>query len=171
MFAAALLGWTSDSWAAAAIALNNHDVNGGSGAPVMFYSMPAGEGFFAEVYGGPNGSSLEPLIGSNGSSVFGMNNGFFDGGVGVVPGVADDAVGFFQVHVWQGPDNSPTGWQSSINPVASAVFSQVTGDLGHPAPLNFPTGLVIAIPEPATWCLAVAGATLLVLPRRRTPSC
>jgi len=178
---AALALISGSAFGAAAISLNNYDANNGAGAPVFYQksgTLPSGTGFYVEVYAGADANSLAPVTSSAGGSVFALDNtGSFDAGIGIVPGVADNATATFVVHAWKG-DNSPTGWQTAAEAVASAAFTQATGNstppnIPAPATFNFPTGLIIAagttpiVPEPTTIALALFGAAGLLFFRRK----
>ena len=156
---------------AAAVKLNNYDAN----APVFFNQSGslAGAGCYVQIYGGADFSSLVPLVstaGGNGVFSLGDTPGFFDGGIGNVPGLPDNAPAAFAAHAWQGA-NTPGGWKMATYQDV-AEWTQPTGmntppNLPTPGALNFPPGLVLVLPEPASWTLGLIGATALLLFRRK----
>ncbi len=177
--ALALISGSATCFGAAAISLNNYDAN----APVYVGTsgtLPtAGQTVYVEILGGPDANSLQPVTstGAGNPSVFALGtDGSFDAGIGIVPGVADNATASFVVHAWLG-SNTPGGWASASQSAVSSVFTQATGNstppnLPAPATFNFPTGLVVGsgtpvIPEPTTIALALFGAAGLLFFRRK----
>jgi hypothetical protein len=175
-----LFGWLIAGVAqpASAILLNNAD----SDHPIFYLTVgsPAsGPNFYVEMLAGPDANHLQPItdVSSGTQSVFNLGTapnlpGFFDGGMGHIPGVPFRGVATFQVLAWTG---APT-FDSASQRVASALFTQQTGydDPGGGAPdpaklLAFPADLVIpGVPEPSVVALGLLGGTVwLILGRRR----
>ena len=153
---------------AAAVLLNNYDAN----TPIYFLpGRIAGEGWYIQIYAGPDAASVVPLVstgGGNGVFSLGDNPGFFDGGIGNIPGLADNAPATFVAQMWRG-DNVPGGW-ATAGPSGSVRWTQATGNnsppnLPAPAKLEFPN--VLIAPEPATWVLGLIGASVLLFFRRK----
>ncbi len=151
-------------YAGAAVTLNNYDVN----HPIYYQSIgnaAAGSDFYVQILGGPDAASLQPIATlSLTQDIFtigpdGLSAGFFDGGVGIVPGVTERTMGTFQVLAWKGAP----AFDAASERVASSIFTQMTGSSDPPATpaptmLEFPGNLVIpAIPEPAVVVLIVMG--------------
>jgi hypothetical protein len=67
-------------------------------------SVAIGADYYVEVLGGPVGGVLIPIsfAGTNTIRIKLNPDGFFDAGIGVVPGLKDNAVAEFQVRVWRG---------------------------------------------------------------------
>ena len=153
----------------AAILLNNHD----SDHPIFYGTIgnpAAGGDFYVQILGGPDADHLQPVASHLGSpNIFhiGMTidglvdgPGFFDYGMGIVPGVIPSANATFEVYAWKG---APT-FETASQRVMSGLFTQKTGesvplDPPSPAVFEFPAGLVIpAVPEPSVVTLVVLGA-------------
>lgn len=180
-----LMGISANCFAAAeaTVLLNNFDSNNA----IMFVSSAGGAAVAApgsanisvQLLGGAAAGSLAPVIptgGGNGiipvaGAAAGGLAGFFDGGVGVVPGVAPNATATFQLVAFTGTDPSKG--------VKSATWTQPTGswDPGAvpPAPpagpsLQNPAGLTVGgappIPEPSTIALGLLGLGALLIRRR-----
>jgi hypothetical protein len=125
-----------------------------------------------------NGTSLTPV----GNVASFVGNGYFNGGVVTVPGVAPGANGTFQVFAWDGASGSATyvaglaawnagslhgGWS---NPQGGVTIA--TGGVGQPP--STPAGLtglqpwaVTIVPEPSTIALGMIGGLALLLRRRK----
>ena len=156
---------------AAAVALENYSSN----TPVYYIpGLLAGAGCYVQFYGGADAASVQPLVSTaGGNGVFSLadNPGFFDGGIGNIPGVADGNQATIVAHVWQG-DAAPGAWATAWTFEAVATWTQLTGansppNLPTPAPLNFPAGLTLLFPEPTTWALGLIGAGMLLVFRRK----
>lgn len=153
------------------VVLNNRDQDYPGGHPV-YYLTPgnpaSGPGFYVEILGGPIGGPLVPLAGNipGHPTVFQLNDGFFEGGFGVVPGVPADGYADFIVRAWHGAatfDAAPERVQSLL--LTNVKVGNDGPPPGLPAPslFPFPSGLVIVpIAEPAPVELAVFGCLLLV---------
>jgi len=92
-----------------------------------------------------------------------------------IPGVANNAVGYFQLQMWIGNDASYAA--ASTDPLAliaqSVVFQNPTAGGGTPPipPPNLdgmPSMVLSPIPEPSTLALAGLGAAALMFLRRRS---
>jgi len=166
----------------ATVNLNNFDSN----MAITLNGAPVGidQNIFVQVLGGTSATSMSPLAATDGTTkVFPINQvpGFFDGGVGVVPGVAAGGNGFFQVQAWQGAPGNPGTFAASKITGSSAVFPNKVGSWNDAAvPQPPPTGeqLVIpgvialgggipGVPEPSTIALGLLGAGALLIRRRK----
>ena len=145
-----------------AVAFNNYDAN----HPVYYLETNrfAGTGCYVEVLGGPDPAHLQPVLPLNAglSPVLSLaeDEGWFDAGVGIVPGVEAGGQAWFQVMAWKG-EGTTNGWQDARERVVSDVFQQFTGtaciNLGlmcEVGVLSFPVDLVIRPARPS------AGPTL-----------
>lgn len=132
-------------------------------------------GSFVQVLGGPVGGTLQVLssTGPGNPNVFTPTEpGFFDGGFGFVPGVAEGAQGSFQIRAWRAPGATfalaaERGESDIFN---TAVGFAPTGNpppAPSPAPLTGAPSFVVLIPEPSTMILGILGATLLLFRRRQ----
>ena len=155
---------------AAAVSLNNYD----SGNPIFYLTSGViypRAGCYVEIYAGSDAESAVPLTSTtDGSSVFALDHGFFDGGIGNIPELADNAMATFVAHAWLGA-NTVDGWRTALD-VAGATWTQATGantppNLPAPAALNIPSMIIYSEPEPATWALGLLGAAILFFGRRR----
>ncbi len=170
------------------IFLNNYDT--GFGVFQGPGTTPAPAGYFYQILGGVDATSLSPIATANpgNASTFtfqagdingnGPNSGtFFDQGYGFVAGVAPGAVGSFQVIAWQSGFASYAaavaggGWVTDPNnPV---TWTQATGThpalpaLKTPTVLALPGAVHMVVPEPTTIALGVLGAAAFLLRRRK----
>jgi len=180
-----LMGMSANCFAAAeaTVTLNNFDSN----IPVLYVASAGGTAVAApgsaninvQLMGGPSATQLQPVVPSGGGSAVipvagtaaGGVAGFFDGGVGVVPGVAANATATFQL--WAFVGSTPSGQY------ASATWTQATGSwdptVVPPAPATGPTlaipsgGVTVGgatIPEPSTIALGLLGLGALLIRRR-----
>jgi hypothetical protein len=88
----------------------------------------------------------------------------------VVPGVAADSIGYFQVEAWEGNYDSFTAAISSgaVRANASPVFQNLTGDAFIlPDLRGMPSFSIVVVPEPTTLALCGLGAASLLLARRK----
>jgi len=142
----------------------------------------AGGTFMAELLGGTSAGSLS-LQGAATPFLTGGGAGYFNGSTRVITGVAEGAVAFLQVRVW----NTAYGATYAIAAAAGAggqqdafglsnVFSVTTGAPNGGPPPTVPATMVGLqgfslntgiIPEPSTFALAGLGAAALLLFRRR----
>jgi len=176
-----LMGLSARCFAAAeaTVLLNNFDSNnailfmsGGSAVP-----GPLTANINVQLLGGPSATQLQPVIptgGGNGVIPLSALAGFFDGGVGVVPGVAASATATFELKAFVGTD--PT----VASAVTSASWTQATGSWDPaavpPSPpggpsLQNPAGLTVGgappVPEPSTIALGLLGLGALLIRRRK----
>ncbi len=180
-----LMGTAASCFAAvnATVLLNNFDANNaimylatGSSSAV---AAPGSANVNVQLLGGPSATQLLPVIpttGGNGvipvaGAAAGGLAGFFDGGVGVVPGVAANATATFQLIAFVGTD--PSGVDKSL----FKTWTQATGSWDDaaqpPAPpsgpsLQVPAGITAGavIPEPSTIALGLLGLGALLIRRR-----
>lgn len=98
---------------AATVALNNYDAHMAIYLADGRMLAPANGSVYVELLGGPSADQLSPVVSTMGVTISTISAndkpGFFDYGVGVVPGVADGATATFQLEVWQGGLNPPPG--------------------------------------------------------------
>ena len=167
--------WSSFSaYADATVHLSSYD----SHMPVLFQNsetLAAGPDFYVEVLGGPVGGYLAPLepIGAS-TPIIKLNDpGYFDAGIGVIPGVRDGGVADFQVRAWYGSpdyDHAAAGVGLSIrwtqivggwDPTSGVAPTGPTLQMGSPVWVGFP------IPEPSVMGLAILGAGLIAVAFRQ----
>jgi hypothetical protein len=123
--------------------MNNYDRGNaimyapGAGAAVP---APAAD-TLVQVLGGPTASDLVVVRSTDGLSTFQLaEDGYFDGGFGMVTNVTGGTAGFFLVRAWRGAPS----WESAITNAAaftgqSTVFSTGTTSYpGQPAPPDGP---------------------------------
>src|SRR5688500_7910027 len=83
-----------------ALSLNNYDSN----IPIMsagFGRLPV-EDSFVQILGGSTIGGVQPITNQFGQTIFTLSEpGFFDAGVGVVPGVAENSDAFLVVRAWR----------------------------------------------------------------------
>jgi hypothetical protein len=105
-------------------------------------------------------------------SAFTAQDGYFDNGVGVVPGAADNATVSFTLRAWtEGAAFPGTGLKGEVS------WSQATGSWNSAAvpavpatgpAMAIPSSIVLGpVPEPSTIALGVLGAAALLLRRRK----
>jgi hypothetical protein len=136
-----LMGLSVATWGNATVQLNG----------TLFYyassqSPPAcpGVNIRVQVLGGPSATRLAPVVDSQGNPITMLvgSDGHFDGGVGIVPGIADNGVATFQVIAWGGDVLTPAPSESQ-----SFLWTQQTGSWNSkadpPQPLSGPP---LAIP-------------------------
>jgi hypothetical protein len=173
--ALALISGSATCFGAAAVNLNNYDVNNFNGYPVFYLTSgtAADAGCFVEILGGASASSLTPIASTtNGKNVFALAAGFFDGGIGNLDTVtvADNATASFRAIAWKGT-GGVDDWKTATE-VVSVDWTQQTGantppSLPSPATLQFPSGMVIPVPEPTIMVLGLLGAAGLLIRRRK----
>jgi MYXO-CTERM domain-containing protein len=165
----------------ATVRLNNIDSN----IPIMYMAspvsiaQPAPQTVSVQLLGGPSASQLQPVtIAGSTVSVIPISStpGFFDGGVGVVPGVTAGATATFELIVFLGtvPYFSPTAtamwtqatgsWDDTVTPAQSATGPtlQIPGGIPNGTPI------VVVLPEPSTIALGLLGLGALFVHRRRS---
>jgi len=176
----AVMGSAAQCMAAAVVNLNNYDVN----IPIMYQSAvgaaivtaPAA-GTYVQLLGGAAGGAQAPVtINSTTDSIINgiEDGGFFDKGVGVIPGLADKAQADLTMRAWVGAatydaatlkgevkwSQATGGWATTSSPPGTP--DSIT--LAIPA-----SGILIgpAIPEPSTIALGLLGAAALLIRRRK----
>ena len=170
------------------IFLNNYDT--GFGVFQGVGTTPAPAGYFYQILGGVDATSLSPIATANpgNASTFtfqagdingnGANSGtFFDQGYGFVAGVAPGASGSFQVVAWQSGFASYAAAAATLGAWigSSPIWTEVTGThptlpaLPTPTQLNLPGQIHMAqvVPEPSAIALGVLGAAAFLLRRRK----
>jgi len=170
----------------ATVNLNNFDANGGNGVPIYLVTsgtLAPTAGVFVQILGGPSGGEQSAVQDKTGAAIApwamgtgGAGAGFFDNGVGIVPGVADGAQANITLQVWQG---TAAGGFGAATTKASATWTQATGSWTStqvpPAPfpnvaLAIPgTSLTMTgvVPEPSTIALGLLGGLALLIRRRK----
>jgi len=140
----------------------------------------AGGTFMAELLGGTAAGSLS-LQGAATPFLTGGGAGYFNGSTRVITGVAEGAVAFLQVRVWNTAYGATyalalaTGQGGQPDAYGlSNIFSVTTGAPNGGPPPTVPATMVgltsfslNAVPEPSTFALAGLGAAALLLFRRR----
>ena len=175
-----LMGMSASCWAAvnATVLLNNFDSNN----PILYSATggpgvagPLSKNINVQLLGGPSASQLQPVvIAGSTTSIIPLSavDGFFDGGVGVVPGVTAGATATFQLLAFIG--TNPKDAAGNNNP--SATWTQATGKWDDTPPatppsgpsLNNPAGVTVGgIPEPSTIALGLLGLGALLIRRRK----
>jgi len=174
-----LMGMSASCWAAvnATVLLNNFDSNN----PIMYIAPggsapgvagPLSANINVQLLGGPSAGQLQPVvIAGSTTSVIPLSavDGFFDGGVGVVPGVTAGATATFQLLAFVGTDPSKATGNF-------ATWTQATGKWDDTPPavppsgpsLQVPAGVTVgAVPEPSTIALGLLGLGALLIRRRK----
>lgn len=161
--ASALTALSADTRGAATVLLNNYDSH------MLIYLAdgrtlaPTDGSVYVQLLGGPSADQMNPVTilssypaGKSTTTVSEMP-GLFDAGIGIVPGVADNATATLQLEAWQGGPN-PAGALIAKTP----IWTQATGrwsvsDLGPPSGtwLQIPTPIVLPVPEPSTMRLGL----------------
>lgn len=128
------------SFASATIRLNNKD----SKIPILPANIPWVTGdVYVEVLGGPGTSFASVYQEGTGLTVFKVDKqGFFDAGIGIIPGVSGGTEVDLKLRVWYGPGSF---FGSSVRG-ESIVWSQVCGDW-IPSKGFAPTGSVLRLPS------------------------
>ncbi len=173
----ALMALSVNLRGAATVLLNNYDSHMAIYLADGTTLAPANGSVYVELLGGPSADQLSPILSTMGiaTCTISANDepGFFDNGVGVIPGVADGAMATLQLEAWQG---SPNPLPGTVGETLS--WTQATGSWGPPSmnspppsgpSLQIPAPLVLPVPEPSTLRLglfAVAAASWLA---RRSP--
>lgn len=154
---------------------------GGTGAPVFDIdgtTRLAGDGYFAQLYAGPDASSLLPW-GDPLSFRTGAGAGFFNTtGVNTsrtIGNVAAGAAASIQVRAWANAGGTHTSYDAAFAAGAATGQSPIlelasTGGGGiPPAPAVNLVGLqsFSLVPEPSTYALLALGAAALFLRRRK----
>jgi hypothetical protein len=156
---------SASCFGAAAVSLNNYDAN----TPVFYQTEgnKAGAGCYIAIFSGADAVAST----SGGATIFSLADdpGFFDGGIGNVPGLADNAPATFTAIAWKG-DGTAAGMAAALEK-GTVTWTQNTGansppNLPSPAVLNLPS-LLIPIPEPTTIALGLIGAAGLLFFRRK----
>lgn len=167
LLAALTLMGAANIWAAATVTLSNYDSN----MPIFYNAvgtLAPLDGTFVELIG-PNGP-VTPTGG--GSSILSLAEpGFFDGGFGVVPGVADSAQAALTLRAWRGAAT----WDVAAER-GEVSWTQATGAWDPTAvppaapsgpALAIPSSPLIVVPEPSTIALGILGGAALLLFRRK----
>jgi hypothetical protein len=157
----------------------NRDPGHGVNAPVYEsdgITKLAGSQFVAELLGGTSANDLVSIATTG--FLTGAGAGYFNGGVGIVPGIGPGNIAWIEVRVWNTTSGGsflqaqtsglPNSWW------ASSIFSVVAGggviNPTEPAPL---TGLgtspvyLNAVPEPSVLSLLGVGAAAALSRNRR----
>lgn len=158
---------SASCFGAAAVNLNNYDAN----TPVFYLAegTKAGAGCYIMISVGAD--VIASTGGGNGVFSLADDPGFFDGGIGNIPGIPDNAQATFTARVWKG--EGTLGGYASATEKAEATWTQATGansppNLPAPATLNIPSMTITGvIPEPTTIALGLIGAAGLLFFRRK----
>lgn len=163
----AMTGMTVSCLADAAVAKNNYDSNN----PI--YLGTAGTAatgdVWVQVMGAAQGNILAPV----GDPMGLTEPGFFDGGLGVIAGVADNAQVDLMVRAWVGASST----YETATVKGEVSWSQTAGanppapGLPTPATMNMPSFTMTEagpiIPEPTTMALGLLGGLAFMARRRR----
>ncbi len=171
LLAALIIGSAASSFAAVGtVMLNNYDADKAVFLDTAGTKAPMDSVFF-ELLG--NGALVQNT--TDGSTKWSINAeaGYFDTGVGIVPGVAANATGVnFELRGYVG-----ASWATGTK-IGSITWTQAVGSWDNtaqpPAPpsgaaLALPGNLLVktAIPEPSTIALGLLGAAALLIRRRK----
>ena len=161
-----ILVFSIHSRADSTVRLNNRDAN----QPIYDNNLqtPAfGPEYYVEVLAGPVGGVLSPitLAGSTETHFPFTEPGYFDAGVGIIPGVMDGGPADFMIRAWKKSadfvaDGLSAKWTQltgSWNPVSGSPDAASTPVLKIPSI----TVINVPVPEPATIALGLLGLTLL----------
>jgi hypothetical protein len=157
----------------ATIRLNNKD----SQMPIFISHIgtlaTTGDQIYLQILAGPIGAPLYPVtpIGGTTSIIELSEAGYFDAGVGVIPGVSGGSAVQCQLIAWQGlPGSSdPPTYESSFLR-GETRWVQMSGSwdpksgLAPSCPvLAMPSAVVVgAVPEPSTVALGILGGAALI---------
>jgi len=121
---------------------------------------------------GSAGSGLEPIIpvGASSPIIKLKEPGFFDAGIGIIPGVRDYAEATLAIRGWYG---SPTFLEAALlaNAGGTIPWSQITGfwdpnsglaPSGPSLTMPWPLKIGFPIPEPTTLALTIVGGVLFL---------
>jgi len=170
----------------ATVNLNNFDANGGNGVPI--YLLTSGTlapttGIFVQILGGPVGGAVAPVTDKNGVAIppilmgtGGAGAGYFDAGVGIIPGVTGGAQAQIGFQAWQG--TAAGGWAGATVKNQATTWTQLSGNWNSaqvpPAPFpNIALALpgtsitLTGVPEPSTIALGLLGGLALLIRRRK----
>jgi len=171
-----LLGTAATSYGSATVWLNNYDP-----ALNLIYTGSVGSGNelsggWVEFFGGPQGGALKQIANNNGATKFAVGEllpGMFDGLLGIIPDVADNAAVTIRARIWSGAADFDAA-VSGLKPVADVQWNQNAGAwAGPPSPpsgaaMQFPANVTLnVVPEPSTIALGLLGAAALLIRRRK----
>lgn len=174
---AALAIMGSSAWAqvVSIVNLNNFDPD----RPIFFQSAgnlatPA-QNVTIQILGGPVGGPLAPVATQQGANTFTLlADGYFDGGIGIVPGVTGTGPAEFEFRAWTGGGT----YENALNRVlANNTWTQPVTQWDSTPP-NLPPANIAAlalpasplielVPEPSTIALGLLGAAALLIRRRK----
>jgi hypothetical protein len=164
----------------ATVAINNIDAN----TPVYYTAtdslplniMPINQNVYVQLLGGPVGGSLTPIFNLNGESAFQIDQipGYFNGGIGMVPGVIPGGFAEFELRAWQGKKNDDFE-NTFVNRAITGRWAQQTGVWNDQlVPQPPPTGESMLnqgtlifhffqiVPEPSNIALLCLGMAVLI---------
>lgn len=127
----------------ATVSLNNYDANKAIYLQTDFRLAPVA-GVYVELLGGPDAEHLSLVVAvGSGQSRFTLSEpGFFDAGVGIIPGVESTEMATLQLRVWNGNYGVYTEGMGD-----SVTWRQATGYWNSQAVPPLPaTGPVLALP-------------------------
>jgi hypothetical protein len=130
-----------------------------------------GEGFTAQLFGGPAGTAVDKLTALTPTTTFRTTSeaakGFVNQVIVQIPGVAAGANATLVMRAFNGATFASSSVSGSSSPITIATGGQIPGGAALP-PTNL-TGLqaFTVVPEPSTIALALAGAGLLLFRRRK----
>jgi hypothetical protein len=171
--ALAIMGSTAWAQVVSIVQLNNFDPD----RPI--FSQSAGtlatpaQNVTIQLLGGPVGGTLAPVATQQGANTFTLlADGYFDGGIGIVPGVTGTGPASFEFRAWTGGGT----YESALN-VATVRWDQPVTQWDSTPP-NLPPATIAAlalpssptitvVPEPSTIALGLLGAAALLIRRRK----
>jgi len=161
------------------VALNNF---GPPDSPIYYLTSgtaaPSNKGITVQLLGGPVGGTLAPVVSTDGKStgtILDGADGYFDYGLGIVPGVTGAGPAQFELRAWEGAsydaaaNKATKSWQQ---PTTAWDSTPPNPPPGSPAALQIPSNLLVGpagpiIPEPSTIALGLLGAAALLIRRRK----
>lgn len=138
-----------------------------------------GDGFTAQLFTGPAGSTEDQLVAVPGTATFrtsAAGAGYINPVGTVVAAQAGGALVSVQLRVWDNQGGTLTSWDDAVlvaNSGKSAIFEITLGNptAEPPTPAAALAGLqnfaLVAIPEPSTYALLALGAAALFFRRRK----
>jgi hypothetical protein len=167
------MGTTAWAQVVSIVQLNNFEPD----RPIFFQSAgtlatPA-QNVTIQILGGPVGGPLNPVATQGGQNTFTLlADGYFDGTIGIVPGVTGTGPADFEFRAWTGGgtydlalNRESITWQQPVTSWDSTPPNLPPGTI---AALALPSSpLIELVPEPSTIALGLLGAAALLIRRRK----
>jgi hypothetical protein len=153
--------------AEATVKMNNID----SHKPILALpdgTLLDGKDVYVELYGGPIGGTLFPVIpvGISDSRIRLSQPGYFDAGVGVVPGILGNSYAEFYIRAWFGwpyYDSASYFNQSPHWTQKTGLWDPKSGLVPTGPALDVSASFVVALPEPSGAALGIVGGAALFI--------